>query len=339
MYNLVLVEDELIELEALKKIIHKDIDGIKVFEANKGTDAIRLIDQISHIDLILIDINIPLPNGLEVIRYLREKSKETKVIVTTANDDIDIARHMFGLKVDDYLLKPIKPQVLINTIKNSLEFNEQKSNEIKQKKVLMAQLLDSCQYIEWTNLIIELLAEQYSSPDQSNREIINLINMLDQITKSRGWVIDQLHEHESFLNNVKPNKSNYYKVLLILLEISNNIFDIAYKASGQKLTAIQRAQYYIERNILKNISLDSVADNSYISSCYLSRLFKKEFGIGFSEYLSKRKIALAQLLLRFSDLQINTIALELAYNDANYFCRLFKKEIGISPSEYRRNES
>lgn len=338
MYKILLVEDELIELEALKKIINKGFDDVNVVEASKGSEAIQLIDKLNHIDLMLVDINIPLPNGLEVIRYLRGKSNETKVIVTTANDDIDLARHMFGLKVDDYLLKPIKPQILINTIKNSLEFNEQKSHEIKQKKIQMGQFLDNCQYIEWNNLILESLTKQYEyAADEDNQEIFNLMDLLHQITQSRGWVIEQLHKNDAFLSNLKPNKGNYYKVLTDLLELSNRIFDIACKASGKKLSAVQRAQYYIEQNILKDISLDNVAENAYISSCYLSRLFKKELGLGFSEYIAKRKIVLAQLLLRFSDLQINTIALELAYNDANYFCRLFKKETGTSPSEYRRN--
>lgn len=337
MYNLVLVEDEPIELEALHRIINKDIYGIKIIEAKKGSDAIKLIDELSHIDLILVDINIPYPNGLDVIRYLREKSQDTKVIVTTANDDIDIVRHMFSLKVDDYLLKPVKPQILINTIKNSLEFNEQKNSEIKQKKLLMGKLLDEYQYIEWINLILDQLTNaNMSSPD--NRNIVNLISMLQDITKSRGWIIDLLFEHEDFLCNTKINKSNYYKILQILLEIGNGIFDSAYKMTGTKMSSIKRAQYYIDRNIFKNVTLDNVADKSFISSCYLSRLFKKEFGIGFSEYLSKRKIAMAKLLLRFSDLQVNTIALELAYSDANYFCRLFKKETCFSPSEYRRNE-
>ncbi len=340
MYKILLVEDELIELAALKKIINKGFDSIKVFEASKGSEAIELIDQLNHIDLILVDINIPLPNGLEVIRYLRGKSHETKVIVTTANDDIDVARHMFGLKVDDYLLKPIKPQVLINTIKNCLEFNEQKSHEIRQQKATFNQYLDKFQYIEWNNQIIESLSLQYDQIiAENNQEIFNLIDLLQQIIKAKGWDIEQIHEYESYLNNTQLDKSNYYKVLSMMLDISHRIFDMAYKASGKKLTPIQRAQHFIEQNILKDISLDKVAEKAYISSCYLSRLFKKEFGMGFSEYISKRKIILAQQLLRFSDLQINTIALELAYNDANYFCRLFKKETGLSPSEYRRQEN
>lgn len=336
MYNVLIVEDELIELEALRKIIHHEITGINVYEANRGNEAIRLIDELNKIDLILVDINIPLPNGLDVIRYLRNKSNDTKIIVTTANDDIDMARHMFGLKVDDYLLKPIKPKTLVSTIKNSLEFNEQQNNTIKQQKIEMGNLIDSFQYIDWINLILEKLStEKTLSTNENERAINNFINILHQIMKERGWMSSVLHEHELFLSNVKVNKSNYYKILKILMLISHDIFDIANKTLGTKLEAIQRAQYYIERNILTNISLDDVANHSYISSCYLSRLFKKQLNIGFSQYLYKRKMELATRLLCFSDLQINTIALELAYNDVNYFCRLFKKEIGCSPSEYR----
>ena len=118
MYNIVIVEDELIELEALRIIINRDISGVKIFEATKGSDAIRLIDDLDHIDIMLVDINIPLPNGLEVIRYLRQKSRDTKIIVITANDDVEMVRNMFEFKVDDYLLKPVKPQYLIKAIKN-----------------------------------------------------------------------------------------------------------------------------------------------------------------------------------------------------------------------------
>ncbi|MDA6259816.1 helix-turn-helix transcriptional regulator, partial [Escherichia coli] len=59
-------------------------------------------------------------------------------------------------------------------------------------------------------------------------------------------------------------------------------------------------------------------------------------GFGFSNYIATRKITIAKSLLRFSDLQVNTIALELAYQDSNYFCRIFKKDTGMTPSDYRK---
>ena len=66
------------------------------------------------------------------------------------------------------------------------------------------------------------------------------------------------------------------------------------------------------------------------------RTFKKITGFGFSNYIATRKITIAKSLLRFSDLQVNTIALELAYQDSNYFCRIFKKDTGMTPSDYRK---
>ncbi|GKX53709.1 response regulator transcription factor [Budvicia aquatica] len=338
MYNIVIVEDELIELEALRIIINRDISGVKIFEATKGSDAIRLIDDLDHIDIMLVDINIPLPNGLEVIRYLRQKSRDTKIIVITANDDVEMVRNMFEFKVDDYLLKPVKPQYLIKAIKNSLKFDEDLNTKIKEQKAYISELISSCNYVQWNDLIINNVINQaYKSEKDQHKIITNFIMILQQIAKSNGWKIDELNSNEKLLNQINFDERSYYNTLRTLLSIGNSIFDTAFLSSGAKLNSIHRAQYYIERNIFKNMTLDDVADHAYISACYLSRLFKKQFGIGYSEYLTRRKMVIAKLLLNFSDLQINAIALELSYQDANYFCRLFKKETGLSPSEYRKN--
>ncbi|WP_159566661.1 response regulator [Budvicia diplopodorum] len=338
MYNIVVVEDELIELEALRIIINRDISGVKIFEATKGSEAIRLIDELDQIDMILVDINIPLPNGLDVIRYLRQKSRETKIIVITANDDVEMVRNMFEFKVDDYLLKPVKPQYLIKAIKNSLNFDENLNNKIKEQKVYINELINNCDYVQWNDLIINnVINEAYRAAKDQQRIIANFIMILQQIAKSNGWKIDALNNTEKLMSNLNFDERSYYNTFRILLSIGNDIFDVAFLSSGAKLNSIHRAQYYIERNIFKNMTLDDVADHAYISACYLSRLFKKQFGIGYSEYLTHRKMVIAKLLLNFSDLQINAIALELSYQDANYFCRLFKKETGLSPSEYRKN--
>ena len=105
MYNIVIVEDEYIESESLKRIVSRCVENSVIHEASTGKKAIQLIDELNQIDMMLVDINIPLPNGNQVIEYLKQKNTQTKVIVTTANDDFDIVRHMLSLKVDDYLLK------------------------------------------------------------------------------------------------------------------------------------------------------------------------------------------------------------------------------------------
>ncbi|MGK2888242.1 MAG: response regulator [Candidatus Malihini olakiniferum] len=68
-------------------------------------------------DMILVDINIPLLHGREVIEYLRRKNDHTKVIFTTANDNFDIVRSMLSLKVDDYRLNPVKKSTMSSIIR------------------------------------------------------------------------------------------------------------------------------------------------------------------------------------------------------------------------------
>lgn len=73
MFTIVIVEDEPIELESLRQIISQCVENAAIHEAST-VKAIHLIDQLSQIDMILVDINIPLPNGKQVIEYLKKKT-------------------------------------------------------------------------------------------------------------------------------------------------------------------------------------------------------------------------------------------------------------------------
>ncbi len=74
MFTIVIVEDEPIELESLRQIISQCVENAAIHEASTGKKAIHLIDQLSQINMILVDINIPLPNGKQVIEYLKKKT-------------------------------------------------------------------------------------------------------------------------------------------------------------------------------------------------------------------------------------------------------------------------
>jgi two-component system response regulator YesN len=93
--------------------------------------------------------------------------------------------------------------------------------------------------------------------------------------------------------------------------------------------------HYIDENYMQNITLESVATIVGFSSHYLSKVFKAEKGLNFSEYLSCVRINAAKNLLKNTNLPINTISLQVGYNDANYFTRVFKQSEALSPTEYR----
>ena len=68
----------------------------------------------------------------------------------------------------------------------------------------------------------------------------------------------------------------------------------------------------------------------------MTRVFKEQFGLSVTNYLTQLRITQAKRLLRFSDKNIETIAQECGMSDANYFSRIFKKVEGTTPGQYRR---
>ncbi|HIT64513.1 MAG TPA: helix-turn-helix transcriptional regulator, partial [Candidatus Ventrimonas merdavium] len=71
-----------------------------------------------------------------------------------------------------------------------------------------------------------------------------------------------------------------------------------------------------------------------LSPNYLSALFKKTCNIGFTEYITQKKIARAKALLLEQDYKIYEVAERLGFESAFYFSKVFKKVEGISPRDF-----
>lgn len=85
-----------------------------------------------------------------------------------------------------------------------------------------------------------------------------------------------------------------------------------------------------------DISLQEFAAEHHVSLGYLSRLFKKETGMNFSQFLTKARIEKAQKYLLQTDLRLSEISALVGYDDVKYFSQLFKKHAGLAPHEYRK---
>lgn len=102
---------------------------------------------------------------------------------------------------------------------------------------------------------------------------------------------------------------------------------------------IEVAKYLIQQQIRNGIAftLESIAKELYISSCYLSRTFKKYSGVNFSEYVQSSRIDYAKVLLATTADNIESVANKCGYSEVNSFRRMFKARVGISPTEYRNS--
>lgn len=98
---------------------------------------------------------------------------------------------------------------------------------------------------------------------------------------------------------------------------------------------VQKVINQININLTENLSLKTLSEFCCISAGYLSTIFKKEVGMTLTDYINKKRVDHAILLLNATNLQIQTIAGYCGIPDLNYFSRIFKKFQGMTPKKYR----
>lgn len=345
MCRILIVEDEEIEKIALKKILLDNISNIEIVaEATTGYEAIDIIDAIP-IDLVFMDINIPGINGLNVVKHIKTNYPNVIVIIISAHDEFEIAHSAIKLKVDDYLLKPVKPSVIIETLeqylKSATEYEYSKECDIFIKE--LSNKIKNKSYIDSENIIKSYVFYVYENIEDIkliSKMIYQLLNKIDKICKDMNFsctykVLDEIEK-------VKSIPIPYYKkydLYTSILEVINIIFDEIIDNNKLNGNDINNAINFIERNIKKGITLEDVSNHVNLSIYYLSKIFKREMNINFITYMTERKIEIAKDMLVNTDLPIINIAIELAYNESNYFSKAFKKKVGMTPSEYREKFS
>lgn len=98
---------------------------------------------------------------------------------------------------------------------------------------------------------------------------------------------------------------------------------------------IQKVINQIDLNLTSDLGLKALSEMFNISAGYLSTLFKKETGLTLTDYVNKKRVEYAILLLNTTQLQIQTIASYCGVLDINYFTRIFKKFTEVTPKKYR----
>lgn len=98
---------------------------------------------------------------------------------------------------------------------------------------------------------------------------------------------------------------------------------------------VRMAKEMVDKRLLEDITLAKVAADIHVSAGYLSRVFLKEVGENFSDYVIRNKLEYAQKQLRETTKKVYEIAADIGYTNPHYFSKLFKERFGVTPLEYR----
>lgn len=108
------------------------------------------------------------------------------------------------------------------------------------------------------------------------------------------------------------------------------------RAAAGKRADVKEACKYVSLHLNRRISLEEVAEHLHLNASYFSRLFKKETGITFIEYVTRMKMERAKELLDQTLHSVGEICEQLGYDNQSYFIKTFKAHAGVTPMEYRR---
>lgn len=134
--NVLLVDDEIMIREGFKRLFDWEAHGCEVIgEAADGMDALSKIDSLRP-DIVIMDINIPIINGLKVIQTARIKHPQMAFVIVSGYDDFSYCQQALRMQITDYILKPVNYEefgTCIDNLKINL-FRQQTASEPEQQE-------------------------------------------------------------------------------------------------------------------------------------------------------------------------------------------------------------
>lgn len=122
----------------------------------------------------------------------------------------------------------------------------------------------------------------------------------------------------------------------LLYILFSHILAVSVPRKWAEDSCLARAFNFINQHIGERLDIREVAEKACMSTPYFIRRFKGGFGIPPLQYINRKKIEKAQIMLISDRLTVKEISYSLGFADYSYFIRLFKKYTGHSPLRYRR---
>ena len=114
--TILIVDDHALLRQGIKKVLDLESDLSVIGEAGDGEEAIAMALQLRP-DIVLLDVNMPKKNGLQVTKELRQLVPDIKIVLLTIHDDESYVIEVIKAGASGYLLKDIEPGMLVKAIR------------------------------------------------------------------------------------------------------------------------------------------------------------------------------------------------------------------------------
>lgn len=128
MYRLLIADDEPRIRRGIRSLEWETLNVEVVAEASNGVEALELVENHAP-DIMLVDINMPYLNGLQLIEQVKKVRPQCVMIIVSGYDEFEYAKEAVKLNVFDYILKPVNRKELMNTVVRAIEVIQKNTHE------------------------------------------------------------------------------------------------------------------------------------------------------------------------------------------------------------------
>ncbi len=315
--NILFADDEPLVFSIFRHHLAKyNSPYIKAFYAVSGEELVKEFRRISP-SVVFTDISMPGLNGLEAVDEIKKEYGEcASFYVFSGYDEFEYARHALRSGVRDYLSKPISYSVFQKILENEERkyycgITLEKAYRLNDEEKALS-----------LSLMISGLSQAYSGSDAVRLEEYR-----------NSWIREKTEIDGKFF-------FTHFGVHAETLEEQEKVIEdriVQLGLSGRRTQSkSQQILSYIDRNCTNpSLSLDVLASEFGYSLQYLSLYIKRETRVGFSEYITRKRIEKAKEMLRKTEMTVKEIAEECGYSYSNYFIKVFSKKTGMTPQEWR----
>jgi two-component system response regulator YesN len=241
---------------------------------------------------------LSIANRLERFLQLRFLKQNSPVQVISSDED-SVSEMKFHLETFSALLERGHVQQAIDWLREQKAFGSLDRDSLLQSKQL------------YYHLVLELV-NQYVRFGENPMEELRREMQLFSCAR-----FDSLEEMRNQLEHLILN------------------FEREYQKNSDPNDVVEAARRYLEQHFSEEISLQSMANDLFVSSAYLSIRFKNKMGQTMVQYLEDLRMKRAAEYLQLGKLSVSEVAELVGYHDASYFTRVFRKTYGMSPRSYR----
>lgn len=329
-FDILFVEDDSVIafLVARYKFWEKGEFRIKHIASN-GKEALQYLET-DNVDIVITDIRMPVMDGMELFRKIRDKGIQVGVILASNYCDFSYAKEGIRLGAIDYIEKPYSEDKMLAAL-----------------ELARAGFSGDVMIEKWVERIYHDMRDGFAGKEELKEQLFQdfckaYSNDEDRIAKSL----------EEILRGVWTKFTGSAPWMLYMYSFTAHVtsnyeatFGRTYDELGERIAqqhiteydnTVQRMTNLIHEHIREERLQDFLSEQLEFSKDYIGKLFKNRTGMTLLEYCTIVKMEKAKEMLQSTNKKVYEISQELGYTTVDYFTRLFKKYTGVTPAQYKK---